>query len=515
LKLPDGRDFLSWKPVLRFTRTYHVDCGAAGASDTNPGTRDRPFHTIGRAAAVLKPGERVLVWPGVYRERVTPARGGASPSRMISYQAAPGGSVIVRGSEVVTGPWRRESPSGAGAVWRVDLGQLLAGIPADENPFRRQNLERSQLDIMSWAVPQYGKLPFRLPCGLVFQDDRRLVQVASREELSKATGVYWVDGKRCGLFVRTFGDSDPRHCRIEVTTRQYVFAPRKMGLRYIHVRGFIFEHAGNPFPMPQYGALSTTRGSRWLIEDNVVRQVNSIGIDIANQHMSLPQPRSKPQGHIVRRNQVSACGISGLQGLASIRCLIEDNTFADNAFHDAERMFESAGIKTHMNRDTLIRNNLVLRTAHGSGIWIDAGNRNTRVTGNTVVDTRTEFGGIFVEISDRTNSVDGNVVWATRGAGIYEHDTENQVFRGNVIGRSTGPALWLRGSVTGRKLGKRPLTGGNHIVVDNILYANGRGIVTPNAQKLLARNVSDGVTVRFDRRKMTAVVERARTRAIR
>jgi hypothetical protein len=273
----------------------------------------------------------------------------------------------------------------------------------------------------------------------VFQDGRRLVQVATKAELGRISGSYWVDTARRHLLIHPLRGRDPRSARMEITTRQYLFAPVKAGLKYIHVKGFVFEHAGNPFPMPQYGAISTTRGSYWLIEDNVVRQVNSIGIDIANQHMTLPQPPLRPQGTIVRRNRVTDCGICGLQGLGSIRCLIEDNVFADNAFHDAERMYESAGIKTHMNQDTLIRNNLVLRTEHGSGIWIDAANRNTRVTGNTVVDTVTEFGGIFVEISDRTNQVDGNVIWNTRGAGIYEHDTQNQVFRGNVVGRAPGP----------------------------------------------------------------------------
>jgi hypothetical protein len=454
-----------------------------------------------------------MVWPGIYREHVRPARGGVSPSKMISYQAAPGGKVIVRGSEIAGGPWARVGKEGS--LWKLDLGPLFQGIPASENPFSRPNLEKAQLDIMSWAVPQFGKLPFRLPCGLVFQDGRRLVQAATRSESAKTAGSYWVDTARDWLLVNPLGGRTPLDARMEITTRQYLFAPQRVGLRYIHVKGFIFEHAGNPFPMPQYGAVSTTRGSFWLIEDNVVRQVNSIGIDIANQHYSLTQPRLRPQGTIVRRNRVSDCGICGLQGLGSIRCLIEENVFQDNAFHDAERMYESAGIKTHMNQDTIIRNNLVLRTAHGSGIWIDAANRNTRVTGNTVVDTVTEFGGIFVEISDRPNLVDANVVWNTRGAGIYEHDTENQVFRRNIIGKSSGPAMWLRGSLTGRHLGKRRLRGGRHVVTDNVFYKNGADIVTTSPQREVARNAGagTGVVVRFDRRTATVSVRRKGNRA--
>lgn len=38
---------------------------------------------------LLLPGERVVIMTGVYRERIDPARGGAGPDKMISYEAAP------------------------------------------------------------------------------------------------------------------------------------------------------------------------------------------------------------------------------------------------------------------------------------------------------------------------------------------------------------------------------------------------------------------------------------------
>ena len=88
--LPDGREFKTWEQPLRFDRTYYVDQSRTNASDTNPGTSERPFATINRAAQVLQPGERVVVAAGIYRERVRPARGGSGPDRMISYEAAPG-----------------------------------------------------------------------------------------------------------------------------------------------------------------------------------------------------------------------------------------------------------------------------------------------------------------------------------------------------------------------------------------------------------------------------------------
>ena len=75
--LPSGAEFPSWEKPLHFTHTYFVNGQAANADDNGPGTEQRPFRTIGGAAQILKPGERVVIAEGVYREFVRPARGGA------------------------------------------------------------------------------------------------------------------------------------------------------------------------------------------------------------------------------------------------------------------------------------------------------------------------------------------------------------------------------------------------------------------------------------------------------
>lgn len=50
--------------------TYYVNNKAPLASDNNPGTEDRPWRTVGKAARTVKPGDRVIVRPGLYPERV-------------------------------------------------------------------------------------------------------------------------------------------------------------------------------------------------------------------------------------------------------------------------------------------------------------------------------------------------------------------------------------------------------------------------------------------------------------
>ena len=57
LRMPDGAPFAFWDDSTDYARAYHVSCEHPAASDDNPGTEDRPFATIGRAADLLQPGE--------------------------------------------------------------------------------------------------------------------------------------------------------------------------------------------------------------------------------------------------------------------------------------------------------------------------------------------------------------------------------------------------------------------------------------------------------------------------
>ena len=112
-RLPDGTEYVSWEKPLAFSKTYYVDNNSAKAADNGPGTKSRPFRTINKAAQVLQPGERVVIASGTYRECVRPPRGGASPSQIISYEAAPGAKVFIKGSEVLNDGWQQESiPAG-------------------------------------------------------------------------------------------------------------------------------------------------------------------------------------------------------------------------------------------------------------------------------------------------------------------------------------------------------------------------------------------------------------------
>jgi hypothetical protein len=200
---------------------------------------------------------------------------------------------------------------------------------------------------------------------------------------------------------------------------------------------------------------------------------------------------------------VTDCGISGICGLGpgggrEFGLLIEENVLLRNAFHDIERLFETAAIKTHNNVRCLIRRNLIVDTLHGPGIWMDWNNQFSRCSENVIVGTRTMHGGIFLEASYRPNLVAQNIVWGTEGRGIYEHDCTGQIFAHNLVGKTTGAAFHLHGQITDRRIDGRAIESGRHIVRGNVLFENGGEDVFRGPENEVSGHLSRGVSAALD-----------------
>jgi hypothetical protein len=102
---------LAWEGVP--AREIHV---SKAGSDSAAGSEAEPYLTIVRAASLAQPGDTVIVHAGTYREWVKPARGGTDEDKRITYRAAPGEEVFVKGSERIT-TWIAEG----GGIWKVEL----------------------------------------------------------------------------------------------------------------------------------------------------------------------------------------------------------------------------------------------------------------------------------------------------------------------------------------------------------------------------------------------------------
>ena len=478
--LPDGTEFVAWECRTAWTKTYVVDQMHPEASDENPGTAQNPFRTIGRAAETLLPGERVIVKSGVYREEVVPRRGGTGPEAMIGYEAALGARVLVKGSRVLEVPWKRSRnpDESSEKLWMAPLPPSL--FPGD-NPFALENASAADVAIMPWAEAWANRPPFAMRRGIVFQNGRRLQQLAAYVDLTWVPGSFWVDASGTVVHVHPFDDADPNDALMEVTARQHLFAPSETDLGYIRVAGFHFLHAGNGYPRTGVGAVFTRGGHHWLIEDNTVSDVNSVGIDIGTRSLETSdrersrddaeRARRSPGRTIVRRNHLYGCGRGGIQGLAVRRALVEENWVHDSGWWDVERLWETGGIKLLLNEGTLVQRNRIERITGGGGVWLDWDNRNSRVTRNLIVATRPCCNAsIFVEASRETNWVDHNVLWDVRGTAISAGDTDNLVVAHNLIGPTA--SVGVRAAVlTDRTLNGRAMTARGNRVHGNVILA--------------------------------------------
>ncbi len=94
---------------------------SVSAPDGGTGTETAPYKTIQAAASVAKPGDKVIIHAGTYRETVTPAFSGTANAR-ITYMTYNNDLVIIDGTDPVTN-WTLHS----GNIYRAKMSWDLGG----------------------------------------------------------------------------------------------------------------------------------------------------------------------------------------------------------------------------------------------------------------------------------------------------------------------------------------------------------------------------------------------------
>lgn len=505
--LPDGSEFMTWENRTQFSKTWWVDCQNPKASDDNPGSAEAPFLTINHAAQVVEPGQRVVIKSGEYRELIVPRLGGQGPDKMISYEAAPGSRVVIKGSRVVPTTWRPSRNPGqfSEKLWMTTLPESLFDR---DNPFALENASADDIAIMPWATQWAGRVPYTLKRGLVFQNGQRLSQLAIYEDLVRLPGSYWVASDGLTLHIHPFEEQNPNEAMMEVTTQQHLLKPDVTDLGYIRIKGLTFMHAGNGFPRTGVGAIFTMGGHHWIIEDSSVSHVGSVGIEIGTRSLEsrdrlasrddAERAKRSPGYVIVRNNDLSDCGTGGIQGLEVRRALVENNRVSYSGWQDVERYWETAGIKLLVNEKTLVRRNVIAHFQAGSAIWLDWNNRNCRITQNLAYDIwMCCNGALFVEASHTPNMIDNNVLFDIRGTAIYAGDTDNLVIAHNLVASCTGFGVHTR-VATDRSVDGRRVTSRDNRVLNNVFYKTAAPIRFEDDQNFSEHNVFADLSNRFD-----------------
>ncbi len=219
--------FLPQTP-LQMGEVYYT---AKNGSDDNPGTRERPFRTIGRGARELRWADRLVVGEGVYRETVRLLRNGHKyvPESVIRIEAAPGAKVWLRASEEFHADWT----SCGDGVFSAPLPEWLFA-PDAYNPFALA------LDYCQDAPVRPGSdAPVR---GCIWIDEEPCLY---REALP-APRTFRVSQNGRTIFVRFPEGRRPQECFLEISCRRHCFEAQFPGPAYYAVCGIDTGHAAEP-----------------------------------------------------------------------------------------------------------------------------------------------------------------------------------------------------------------------------------------------------------------------------
>ena len=136
----------------------------ANAGRNGNGTAEMPFRRINDAAKIAKPGDEVLVYPGIYREYVNPVNAGTEDARITYRSVEPLGAVITGAEEVKN--WKHYE----GNVWVCRVNNSIFG---DYNPY-------TTYVYGDWYFAKADK-----HTGCVYLNDKALYETQSIEECIK------------------------------------------------------------------------------------------------------------------------------------------------------------------------------------------------------------------------------------------------------------------------------------------------------------------------------------------
>ncbi|MBM3472353.1 MAG: hypothetical protein FJX75_03645 [Armatimonadetes bacterium] len=412
----------AWLPLL--AATYYVDGRAENASDDGPGTAAQPWKTIARAGSApeLKPGDTVLIRTGVYREhaKITVSGEEGNP---ITFAAAPGAKVVVKGSEVVKGRWTRVSedpaiqepfPNAFQNVWKIELGEEFFTDPDFVGSYQ----DKARRWVSQVYLQDYRALQLIGEDRIYTNDPYARLRTVGRGLNDLVMDSFFFDPATQTLYIEIGGD--PAWFSIEVGVRGWTLTASKV--HDVVIRGL--ELRQNRQPGGQWPMASLGECERVVVEDCHFSQADFCGFGMW---------RSK--NCTVRRCDLSYNGNTGL-GLGECEdCVVEDCTLFYNNYRRFSPGWHAGGMKCIPgNKRCLIRRNEVAYNINSDGIWFDASNEQIRILSN--ISHHNDGCGIFYEINPGGGTIADNLVYANHGRGIYISGSQKVWIVNNTVARN-------------------------------------------------------------------------------
>jgi len=480
-------------------------------NDEYPGTKNKPFLTISKAAQIAVAGDTVVVHEGIYREWVSPQNSGKDNRRRIIFEAAQGEHVVIKGSEVVKG-WQRN-----GRLWMITLPDAFFGT---YNPYRE--VLRGDWLVSPTNPPLHTGEVYLNGIAMYETTTKKDVEEAKEREYGRIIS-YLNGGKGKGGLLHpedsvyqwytewhdnsttiygNFQKYDPNKETVEITVRRFCFFPKDTKRNFITVRGFEMAQVATQWAPPtafQDGLLGVNWSKGWIIEDNDIHDSKCCGISIGKERSTgdnySTREKRKPgyqcqletvflakQGgwdretigsHIIRNNIIHDCGQAGIVGnLGCAFCLIEENHIYNIGVKREFFGYEIAGIKMHAAIDARVIHNNIHHCA--LGIWLDWQAQGTRISKNLLFCNDRD---LMVEVSHGPYILDNNIF-----ASEYTFDNASQggAFIHNLMGGAIQMIQTLNRSTpyhfahSTEVAGYASVYGGDDRAMQN-LYCGGKG----------------------------------------
>ena len=191
-------------------REIHV---SKTGSDSASGSLASPYLTINKAALIAMPGDTVTIHTGTCREWIKPVRGGIGENKRITYQAAPGEKINIKGSERIIS-WTYE----ADGIWKVELPNSFFG---EYNPYALE---------ISGGWLNYGKWHHR---GDIYLNGEAFYEKETVQEIKEARQSWCCRaGEEVTIIHANFGKANPNKEPTEINVRESLFMPEISGLKY-------------------------------------------------------------------------------------------------------------------------------------------------------------------------------------------------------------------------------------------------------------------------------------------
>lgn len=408
------------------------------------GTEHSPFKHINDAAQIAKPGDEVLVAPGIYREYVTPLNAGLENNPITYRSKVPLGAVITGAEKAAN--WKHYKDN----VWVLRINNHAFGTYNPYTTFIKGD----------WYFGQFVR-----HTGAVYLNNRQLYETQTLEECLEGKAyihswepewsVYkWYTEQNTEhnetIIYANFQGKNPNEEDVDINVRRNCFMPSKTGVDYITVSGFNLNKAATTWAPPaafQDGLIGPHWSKGWIIEDCEISNSKCCGISLGkyydsenNHYFTTKHVKSATQmerdavcrgqyhgwtkerigSHIVRRCHIHHCEQAGIVG--RMGCVF--STIEDNHIHHINCMqelagAEVAGIKLHAAIDVTFKKNHIHHTT--MGIWCDWEAQGTRITQNLFHNNNAPSeniplvpGGmsscdVFIEVSHGPTLIDNNI----------------------------------------------------------------------------------------------------------